>query len=137
MKTLHPLDAGLMEIGAPVSGLQFPPDGWRVIQEWGNGYALGHVNGLRVMVDVGLKDDNRWWLHVSFSRKAWTPSHDDTCQVKRDFIGDRYAYIVHPPAEKYVNIHQHCLHLWALVSADQGRVLPEFSDFLEGIGRSI
>jgi hypothetical protein len=35
----------------------------------------------------------------------------------------------------YVNIHKHCLHLWAKL--DGGAVLPEFSAVLAGIGRSI
>lgn len=137
MKSLHPLDAGLLEIGCDPSGMEFPPRGWEIIQPWGLGYALRHSNGLRVLIDCAMKDDGRWWVHVSFSRKSWDPTHADTCQVKREFLGNRYAYVVHPPAENYVNIHSHCLHLWALVDADNGRVLPEFSDVLEGVGRSI
>jgi hypothetical protein len=137
MKTLHPLDAGLAAVGWQPSGLPFPPKGWNVTREWGLGYALGHSNGLRAIIDCSQKADDRWWVHVSVSRKAWTPSHSDMCQVKRDFLGDRYAYAVHPPSENYVNIHNHCLHLWALVDQADGRVLPEFSDVLEGIGRSI
>jgi hypothetical protein len=136
MKALHPLEAGLMEIKAPSCGLRFPPEGWEITQEWGLGYALRHTNGLLVLIDCSLKSDNRWWLHVSYSRKAWTPTHADTCQIKCEFIGERYAYAVFPPSSKYVNIHQHCLHLWALVEGD-GRVLPEFSYTLSGVGRSI
>jgi len=137
VRALHPLDAGLLEIGCDPSGMAFPPVGWEVIQEWGLGYALRHSNGLRVLIDCGSKDDGKWWVHISFSRKSWDPTHADTCQVKRDFLGDRYAYIVHPPSDKYVKIHSHCLHLWALVDNGYGRVLPEFSDVLEGVGRSI
>jgi hypothetical protein len=137
MKSLHPLDAGLLEIGAPVSGLEFPPRGWEIIQEWGLGYALRHSNGLLVLIDCSQKDDDKWWVHVSFSRAKWDPTHADTCQVKREFLGDRYAYSVHPPEENYVNIHTHCLHLWALVDVGNGKVLPEFSDVLAGVGRSI
>jgi hypothetical protein len=137
LTALHPLDAGLLEIGVDPSGLTFPPDGWAITQEWGLGYALRNTNGLRVLIDCSMKDDGRWWVHVSFSRKQWDPSHSDACQVKRDFLGDRYAYAVHPPSEKYVNIHSHCLHLWCLVDADSGCVLPEFSDVIEGVGRSI
>jgi hypothetical protein len=136
-KVLHPLDAGLVEVGAASSGLPFPPNGWEIIQEWGLGYALRHSNGLRVLIDCSQKSDESWWVHVSFSRKAWTPSHEDACIVKRDFLGDRYAYAVHPPRENYVNIHNHCLHLWAVCDQANGAVLPEFSDVLEGIGRSI
>jgi len=134
---LSPLDAGLMEVKRPVSGLQFPPVGWRILQPWGLGYALQHQSGLRAIIDCSQKEDDRWWVHVSVSRKSRCPSHDEMCMVKRDFIGDRYAYAVYPPAQKYVNIHAYCLHLWALVDELQGRVLPEFSSELGILGRSI
>lgn len=114
------------------------PSGWEFIQMWGDGYALRQKDGgLRVIVDCELKGDGSQWLHVSYSRKSWTPTHEDTVLVKRAFIGDdRYAYAVFPPASHYVNIHAHCLHLWARMEGD-GRVLPEFSAELEGLGRSI
>jgi hypothetical protein len=82
-----------------------------------------------------MKADGRFWVHVSISRKNWTPSHDDLVAVKRDFLGSRYAYAVFPAESAYVNIHQHCLHLWSLAEGD-GRVLPEFSEDLAGV-RSI
>lgn len=134
---LSPLDAGLMEIKAPLSGIPFPPRDWWIIQPWGFGYALQHRNGLRAIIDCSQKSDDRWWVHVSVSRATRTPSHEDMCLVKTAFLGDRYAYAVYPPRSQYVNIHQHCLHLWALVSEDDGRALPEFSAELEGIGKSI
>lgn len=132
--TLHPMDAALMDLNLPLSGLPFPPTGWELLQEWGgNGYALRHRNGLRAIIDCSRKDDDRYWVHVSVSRAKWNPTHEDMCLVKRAFIGDRYAYAVHPPQSEYVNIHSHCLHLWALVDANLGRVLPEFSGDLGGV----
>ncbi len=68
MNVLNPLDAALSDLGKPASGLIFPPEGWEIVQEWGLGYALRHRNGLRVIVDCGLKDDDKFWLHVSFLR---------------------------------------------------------------------
>ena len=113
------------------------PNGWRVIQRWGDGWVCGEIGGgLRVIVDCETKADGNHWIHVSYSRKGWTPSHDDTCKVKAAFIGNRYAYAVFPPADRYVNIHAHCLHLWSCVEGD-GRVLPEFSEILPGIGVSV
>lgn len=113
------------------------PPGWEVISRWGEGYAL-RSEGLRVIVDCERKSDGKYWLHVSVSRKDWSPSHEDMAKVKRSFIGDRrYAYSVWPPAKLYVNIHPNCLHLWALMESEDGRVLPEFSDEIEGIGKSI
>jgi hypothetical protein len=136
MNPLSPLDAGMLEYGPYRSGLSFPPKGWTVLQRWGDGYVLRDGGGLRVLIDCELKADNRWWVHVSVSRKDWTPSHADIVTVKQAFMGERYAYSVWPPSDKYVNIHEHCLHLWALCEGD-GRVLPEFSEVLEGVGRSV
>lgn len=114
------------------------PRGWRILQEWGHGYAVREVEGgLRVLIDCAEKSDGKMWLHVSYSRKDWVPNHADTCRVKAAFIGNRYAYAVFPPSEKYVNIHPNCLHLWALMDGGIGQVLPEFSEELQGIGRSI
>ena len=88
-----------------------------------------------MIIDCAEKSDGSQWIHASVSRKDWDPTHADMMAVKRDFIGDRYAYSVYPPAEKYVNIHPHCLHLWARL--DGKPVLPEFSEVLPMIGRSI
>lgn len=58
--------------------------------------------------------------------------------VKDAFIGpDRYAYSVWVPRDRHVNIHRHCLHLWALMTDDEGRVLPEFSAVVDGVGLSV
>ncbi len=137
IKTLHPLDAGLLQIGAPVSGLAFPPPGWKLYKEWGLGYVLLHRNGLRAIIDCEQKEDDRWWVHISVSRQRSTPTHEDMARTKWDFLGNRYAYAVFPPTDLYVNIHTRCLHLWALIDDQQGKVLPEFSDELPGIGLSI
>lgn len=137
VRELHPLDAGLMEIGAPVSGLPFPPKGWTIIRLWGNGFALRNSSGLRAIIDCEQKDDDRWWCHLSVSRASRTPTHQDMCEAKLAFLGDRYAYAVHPPKDRYVNIHEFCLHLWCLVDAGKGQVLPNFDAVLEGVGRSI
>ena len=115
------------------------PDGWEIVHPWGDGYALRQsAGGLRVIVDCEVKGDGSPWLHVSVSRKSWTPTHDDMALVKRDFIGeDRYAYSIWPPKVQYVSIHAHCLHLWARLDGANGRVLPEFSVELPTVGRSI
>jgi hypothetical protein len=110
------------------------PKGWAIIRPWGEGFALREIGGgLRVIVDCEMRADGSPWLHVSYSRKDWTPTHDDTCKVKAAFIGDRYAYAVFPPKSEYVNIHAHCLHLWARMEGD-GRVLPEFSAEIPELG---
>lgn len=115
------------------------PEGWEIVQQWGDGYALRQkIGGLRVIVDCEEKSDGHEWLHVSYSRKNWTPTHEDTMLVRRDFIGEhRYAYAVFPPKDKYVNLHKFCLHLWARWDGTDGRVLPEFSEVLPVVGRSV
>jgi hypothetical protein len=131
---LHPLDAALVDLKLPASGLDFPPVGWSVMRECGlNGYALQDATGLRLIVDCARKDDDRFWLHVSVSRAKALPTHLDMRRVKDSFIGDRYAYAVLPPRSEYVNIHPNCLHLWALVDDSAGRVLPEFSGDIDGV----
>lgn len=132
---LSPLDEALEEQSLPLSGLQFPPKGWAIIESWGNGWALVS-GGLKLIIDCEKKSDNRWWVHISVSRKHWPPSHQDMIQVKQAFLGDRYAYAVYPPKEHYVNIHPNCLHLWSLAE-ENSAVLPEFSTELGRIGKSI
>ncbi len=114
------------------------PDGWEVICKWGDGHACRQKNGgLRVIIDSEIKSDGKVWIHVSASRANYTPTHDDMSLVKQDFIGNgRYAYSVWPPAGNHVNIHKHCLHLWACLEGD-GRMLPEFSAEIDGVGKSI
>lgn len=107
--------------------IEYPPPGWHYIEAWGEGHAFAHKNGLRVLIDCERKRDGNRWVHVSYSRKKWTPSHEDTVLVKAAFIGpDRYAYAVFPPEDHYVNLHAHCLHLWSRVDGN-GQVLPEFA----------
>lgn len=115
------------------------PTGWKFLHKWGEGgFALVQIGGgLRVLIDCEVKSDGNEWIHVSCSAKSWTPTHEDMALVKREFIGDRYAYSVWPPESQYVNIHSHCLHLWARWTDDDGQVLPEFSEELPLIGRSI
>lgn len=112
--------------------IPYPPSDWHFLQPFGDGHCFVHRCGLRVIIDCEEKNDGKRWVHVSFSRKDRTPSHEDTCKVKRDFIGDRYAYAVFPPSDKYVNIHQYCLHLWACTEGD-GRILPEFMGEIAGV----
>jgi len=129
---VHPIDDARSEIGQGPSGIPYPPEDWRFLDYWGVGHAFQHSNGLRVIIDCSRKEDDKFWVHVSLSRKSWTPTYDDLRMVKRDFLGDRYAYQVFPPEETFVNIHNHCLHLWSLAEGD-GQVLPEFSGTIDGV----
>ena len=122
--------------GELFSDVPYPPDDWHFIDYWERGHVFRHKCGLCLIIDCEEKTDGKRWVHVSVSRKDWDPSHLDMMRAKLDFLGDHYAYSVYPPDEKYVNVHKHCLHLWALAEGD-GRALPEFSEELPAIGRSI
>lgn len=104
------------------------PSGWRLLEEGQDGRRWMTVNRtMSVIESVGREDDGRRWHHVSMARKDRDPSWAEMRDVKRAFIGDREAYIVLPPEARYVNIHQHCLHLWACLDVDEGAILPDFT----------
>jgi len=87
---------------------------------------MARAAGLRVIESVSLESDLKRWHHVSVSRAARAPSWADMMMVKGDFIGDREAYMVAPPASRYVNLHPHALHWWSCLDAPDGEVLPHF-----------
>jgi hypothetical protein len=81
---------------------------------------------LIVYCSIGIKEDNKLWLHVSISGNKM-PSYDDLCLAKKIFIGDnRDAIQIFPKIENHVNHHHCCLHLWSCL---EGHPLPEFSNF--------
>lgn len=87
--------------------------------------AFEHRDGRRVIVTVG-QHAGQWWLHVSVSRAKYIPSYEDLADVKRTFVTDAYQAVqVFPRRERHVNIHPHCLHLWACLEP-QGDGLPDF-----------
>ena len=104
---------GWLELAVPVNT---PMEGQR---------AFEHIDGRRVIGSVG-QHDNKWWLHVSLSRRKYIPSYEDLADVKRVFVGDaRQALQIFPRRERHVNIHPHCLHLWACLEPE-GDGLPDF-----------
>lgn len=69
---------------------------------------LKHGQKVKVIASDGLG-----WEHVSVSRKDRTPTWDEMCQVKALFWEESDCVIQYHPAKKdYINIHNHCLHLW-------------------------
>ena len=61
------------------------------------------------------------WDHVSVSYRNRCCTWEEMCQVKDIFFHDNECAVqYHPPKEKYVNNHPHCLHLWM----PQEQVLP-------------
>jgi hypothetical protein len=114
------------------------PHGWRATRR-GDLQAAGldglrtfeHVDGRRVIGTVARHamdgvPEGRLWLHVSVSRRKYIPSYADVADVKRVFVGDqRQAVQVFPRADRHVNLHEFCLHLWACLDP-AGDGLPDF-----------
>lgn len=89
---------------------------------------------LGVIGSIGVHDDDKTYVHVSASMVNALPNWKDIKEVKELFIGvDRYAYMIFPPKEFYVNLHKYALHLWSCLD---GPVMPEFSQMF-GKARSI
>jgi hypothetical protein len=103
------------------------PDGWTIVQAWGDGNAYKYRSGLRVLVTTA-PFDGRDWMHISVSREDRMPTWDDLKHAKSTFAGDsRYAYQIIPPAERHINLHPFCLHLWVPLTGE-----PPLPDFTRG-----
>lgn len=106
---------------------------WRVVRELGDGCAWrGRAGHLRVLETISREADGRVWHHVSVSRRDRCPTWAEVADVKNTFCGaDREAYVVLPPAARYVNLHPTCLHLWSCLdgagAAPDGAILPDFT----------
>lgn len=51
--------------------------------------------------------------HLSVSGRNKTPDWDTMCRIKDVFFGDEEECVqFHPPKSDYVNMHEHCLHIW-------------------------
>lgn len=111
-----------------------PPTGrWELLMAGEDGAAFQQGGGLRVITSVGVEDDGNCWLHASCSREERLPSWADLRNVKQAWCGERYAYIVLPPSERYVNINPNVHHLWCRLTDDlAGPALPEFSAVVTG-----
>jgi len=84
----------------------------------------GSTHALLVIVSAMRHDTGAEWLHVSASYRDRVPPWATMCELKDLFVGvDRVAVQVHPRREAHVNVHPHCLHLWARLDAD---AVPDF-----------
>jgi len=112
------------------------PKGWNEIDKKldGSGYWCPSRNQF-IICSIAKEKDGKKWLHVSLSGKKRI-QYEDLKDIKDLFIGpDKYAIMIFPPKDKYVNIHPNCFHLFHCID---GHALPEFSGFLEGIkGRTL
>lgn len=102
------------------------PPSWIVVEKTADGakyYCKPRT--LRAMISCSFELDGRAWLHLSVSHRIRVPSWQELVLCKEIFLGNREAYQVLPPPERYVNIHPHVLHLFALLDNDV--VLPDFT----------
>lgn len=100
---------------------------WSPPQPWGLDTWVMVAAGGDEWVLVSIAEfDGVPWLHASITRRGRLPSYDDLVMLHRAVWGDGYAYQAFVPADRHVNFHQHCLHLWG--RADGAPVLPTFAD---------
>lgn len=116
------------------------PAAWELNQSSADGERRLHRGErLAVIWSISLEADGRPWLHVSGSHPSRVPWHVDMAKIKDTFIGDRYAYAIWPPRDRYVNMHDHVLHLWSpwWDLEEAGPPLPEFSVLLPNGDRTV
>lgn len=59
------------------------------------------------------------WEHLSISQGNKTPTWDVMCMVKEIFWGDDEVCVeFHPKKEDYINMHEHCLHIWKPIGVE-------------------
>lgn len=70
-------------------------------------------DGLRVIASMDDTVEHGVLLHVSASRRDRDPSWDEIKMIREAFYPLSVdVMMVLPRAEDYVNIHEHCFHLW-------------------------
>ena len=126
---------GLTDLPVAHDNLDFSGrGGWALLAERTDGAAFRTRNtpDKSILVIATLEEvDGLRWLHVSFSRKGRVPTWEDISFVKTQVISeDVKAIMVFPKTENYVNLHKHCLHLYAPVGHDP---LPDFEATLAGM----
>jgi len=101
-----------------------------------DGYRFQHkLYPLTVITSAAIEADGKRWLHVSLAHQKRIPDYSEIQRVRKHFIGeDKYAVIVFPPKDFYVNLNPNCIHLWHCID---GHPLPEFSGQLKSGERVI
>lgn len=121
--------AKALDGGRDVPGWEPPrvlPASWREVERGPDG--AKYVNAaarLACILSCSYEVDNRAWLHLSVSHALRIPTWGELRVCKEQFLGDREAYSIMPPRVRYVNLHPHVLHLFALL--DESTALPDFT----------
>lgn len=102
------------------------PASWVMQQSADDGAKyINYSMNLAAILSCRYEADGRAWLHLSVSHRLRIPTWGEFRHVKELFLGDREAYTVLPPKARYVNIHPHVLHAFALLSGEA--LLPDFT----------
>ena len=57
--------------------------------------------------------DDPTFEHLSVSSHNKTPDWDTMCKLKEIFFQDEEECVeFHPKKSEYLNLHEHCLHIW-------------------------
>ena len=78
----------------------------------GNGFFKVFVGGKSFLV---IASDGGGWDHVSVTTRNGKrcPTWEEMCAIKDMFFYPEECVVqYHPAKSEYVNIHEHCLHLW-------------------------
>lgn len=79
----------------------------------GAAYSERKPDGLRVIATMDASHAHGTLLHVSVSYPDHDPSWRDLVAIKTAFFGtDIDAMMVLPRVADYINIHEHCFHVW-------------------------
>lgn len=102
------------------------PPAWVEVQRDSSGAKyVARSRSLVAIVSCAEERDGRWWMHLSVSHRSRVPTWQELAWCKEIFLGDREAYQVLPPKERYVNIHPNVLHMFTRLDGDA--VLPDFT----------
>jgi hypothetical protein len=99
---------------------QFGPDGWHMVRRDGSGS----------IIITASAHDGAEWTHASIAWVDHMPSYEDVKALYEAVFSDGYAYMVFPPPEEHVNIHNFALHLWG--RQDGKPALPKFAEIIDG-----
>lgn len=117
MKTIFPklIEDGRIRSGAMATKSDDPAGVFLVMSPWRTFLKLV-VSSAAIWQQEGMIGPA--WDHVSVSHDLRTPSWDEMAWVKEQlFEAEECVVQFHPPASRYVNLHQHCLHLWRLADS--------------------
>lgn len=120
------------------AALQRIKPSWTLLEKPANeGVDSCHVfrrGTVQALWSMSREADGHDWIHVSLcgrrgKNEFYLPSYEDVQRVKRDFLGDMWAYQVFPNEANYINQNPYVLHLWARFDGS-----PALPDFTHGLG---